>query len=405
MTDAERALKNKLHQKMQVNILFSLRSDRIHLLNNMRENLPAILNVRYELNALSVEQARSAIVEPARLSVPSFLLKLPFEYEPEALSKILSELSKSAKEEIAAFEPLGQVEAFQLQIVCQTIEQNLISHAKLFGEKQKTLIILDDLPEFEKIYEQYYASKLEGLTAIDERQKAHLLLEEELVIGDDLSDVRRISMDRALLLETMMTNHQLKVTDTLLDYLENKFLLRRENISGHAHYELSHDLLLAPVVKSRNDARKKVAEQAAKAAEQEARNKAKEQQLVAEQREKEARLEAEKERELRVKENESRIRYRNVAFIAVLAFIIAAILGIWGLVERVKVEKQKKKTEAALKEIIETRKKQLVNLINLDEKAGFHQSAEKIRILLREVEDLEDSEPVALDKIIEKLKL
>ncbi len=405
MTDTDRALKNKLHQKLKVNALFSLRSDRIHLLNNMRENLPAILNVRYELNALSVEQAHSAIVEPARLNLPSFLLQQPFEYEPEALSKILSELSKSAKEEITAFEPLGQVEAFQLQIVCQTIEQNLISHMKLFGGKQKTDIILDDLPEFEKIYEQYYSTKLEDLNTEREKQTAHILLEEELVIGEDLSEVRRISMDRALLLETMMTNHHLQVTDSLLDYLEDKFLLRRENISGHAHYELSHDLLLAPVVKARDEARKK-------AAEQEARNKAKEQQLAAEQREKEARLEAEKERELRIKENERRIKYRNVAFIAGLAFIVATVLGILTLMKSIEVKKksdeiqqQKDKTEAALKQIIETRKKELFNLINLDEKAGFYQSAEKIRSLLREVEVLEDIEPVALDKIIEKLKL
>ena len=203
----------------------------------------------------------------------------------------------------------------------------------------------------------------------------------------------------------MMTNHHLQVTDSLLDYLEDKFLLRRENISGHAHYELSHDLLLAPVVKARDEARKK-------AAEQEARNKAKEQQLAAEQREKEARLEAEKERELRIKENERRIKYRNVAFIAGLAFIVATVLGILTLMKSIEVKKksdeiqqQKDKTEAALKQIIETRKKELFNLINLDEKAGFYQSAEKIRSLLREVEVLEDIEPVALDKIIEKLKL
>ena len=69
------------------------------------------------------------------------------------------------------------------------------------------------------------------------------------------------------------------------------------------------------------------------------------------------------------------------------------------------IQQQKDKTEAALKQIIETRKKELFNLINLDEKAGFYQSAEKIRSLLREVEVLEDIEPVALDKIIEKLKL
>jgi hypothetical protein len=417
MTDADRALKNKLHQKLQVNALFSLRSDRIHLLNNMRESLPAILNIRYELNALSVEQARSAIVEPARLGLPSFLLKQPFEYEPEALSKILSELSKSAKEEITAFEPLGQVEAFQLQIVCQTIEQNLISHMKSFGGKQKTVIILDDLPEFEKIYEQYYSSKLDDLTLAGEKQKAHLLLEEELVIGEDLSEVRRISMDRALLLETMQANHQLEVTDKLLDYLENKFLLRRENISGHAHYELSHDLLLAPVVKARDEARKKIAEQEAKAAELEAKNKSNEQQLAAEQREKEARLEAAKERELRIKENRSRIRYRNAAFIALFACFAALFSLAWAVKKSTElkdknkeIEKQNKdiiaqkgKTDAALRKIISARKDELIELIKLDEKAEFTQSAGKNVKLLEDVKNYEKADST-LDVIIKKLE-
>ena len=402
MTDADRALKNKLHQKLQVNTLFSLRSDRIHLLNNMREQLPAILNIRYELNALSVEQAHASIVEPARLDLPSFILQKRFEYGPEALSKILSELSKSTKEDIATFEPIGQVEAFQLQIVCQTIEQNLISQMKSSGGKQETFVGLDDLPEFEKIYEQYYSSKLEDLNAEDERKTAHLLLEEELVIGEDFSDVRRISMDRALLLETMQANHHLQVTDQLLDYLEDKFLLRRENISGHAHYELSHDLLLAPVVKSRDEARKKVAEQEAKEQEQDAL-----------QRAKAAEFEAEKARQLAIKRRYSRY----IGITGFIGFIVATLLAFLAYKKSREVEiksleiqkknqelsKQTEKTEAALKQVIEARKAELKNLINLDENAGFYISAEKNKNLLQEVKKYEEADST-LDVIIKKFE-
>ncbi len=255
MTNLDRTTKSLLHSPLWVHALFAVRSDRMHLLNSLQEELPEILQNRYELKALSATQAEAAIVRPARLSNPSFLLKNPFEYEPVALKKILFELSK-ARETGQELEVQSPIEAFQLQIVCQTIEQNLIARTIQLHGAQPDLVTESDLPEFEQIYEQYYADKLTDLPADLDRRTAHILLEEELVIGEELADARRISMDKDLLKDTMLQNHHLVVSAELLAYLENKFLIRREIIGGRIHYEVIHDVLLPPILKSRDTTRR-----------------------------------------------------------------------------------------------------------------------------------------------------
>ena len=394
MTDLDRSTKSKLHKPMEVHTLFSIRSDRIHLLNSMREELPVILQTRYELKALSESQAEEAIVRPALLESERFLVKKPFQYEPAALRKIIFELSNAHRTNANNndLESQSQIEAFQLQIVCQTIEQNIVNTTRKNKGTQPVLVQESDLPDFDQIYEQYYEDRLADLPDETSRRTAYTMLEEEMVIGEDMSDIRRISIDKDMLRETMQHNHQMVLGQDILDYLEDKFLIRRETINGRVHYEVSHDVLLAPLLNSRNDNRKQAEELLAK-----------QERAAAEARAVQAELDAQREREARKVADSRRKAARRTAIAAVVGFILAALMGLWAVVQRQKAEKlkedavfariyaeeQRAKANNALKKVIDTKKEKLVNQIKLEKEAAFMVSAAQKEQLLHRIDSLE----------------
>lgn len=367
MEGLEREHKRRLHQVLDVRVMFAIRSDRIHLLNSMREELPAILQTRYELQALSEQQAQDAIVKPAQLSGSSFLLKKPFEYEPAALSKILSELNK-APENFAELEPQSHIEAFQLQMVCQTIEQKLIAQTKKSKGEQPVLVKETDLPDFGQIYEQYYTDKLADLPDEATRHTAHILLEEEMVIGADMTSVRRVSMDKDLLKEAMLQNHQMTVTQELLDYLEDKFLIRRETIGGHVHYEVSHDVLLTPLMKAREEAREREAEEQAKSA--------------AEQRVMEAETRAHKDRIAKEYAEKRRRRARLLSWVSAAGFVLAAIVGAWAWGQKSEADEQKRVAQKAFFDLKKAEDER-IEAEKETKRLEFHHTLNDIEIILK----------------------
>lgn len=110
----------KWHSPVRVKVLIAIRSDRMSQLDDMSNEIPGILHQRFHLRALTQEQAQSAIVEPAILDGVSYLTP-PFSYAPGTLQKILGFLSNSK----------GEIESFQLQLVCHRIEQEMLErHGK-----------------------------------------------------------------------------------------------------------------------------------------------------------------------------------------------------------------------------------------------------------------------------------
>lgn len=216
-------------------VLFSIRADRLSLLDGMKDYLPAILNKRYELQALDVRQAREAIVMPA--SLPVALLGEgagpEFGYSEDALEKMLGELSgKDAASK-------GRIEAFQLQIVCASIEKRV-------NERGLTTVTAADLPDFDTVYEDYYQNRISELPD-EEQLPARRVLEDGLLLVDaQTGDARRLSRDSAEL------SQSLGIAPELLKNLERTYLIRRElNTLGGYNYEISHDTLIAPMLKSR----------------------------------------------------------------------------------------------------------------------------------------------------------
>jgi len=245
----ERDQRRMLVSAIEAHSLFAIRSDRLSELDRLRDHLPAILHKRYELKALSREQARDAIVLPARLPQPPAGANLhfgspPFEYGTDALEKILNDLSASSAQ--------GQtgVEAFQLQILCDTIE-GMVLAGKIPDRDGNGLpdVTAADLPDFSEVYGAYYERRLEMLPE-NLRAAARMVIEDGLVRLDPVTgEGRRLSMDSEALMDRFA---DLGASKSLLKELENTFLLRRErNTLGGFNYELSHDTLLAPVLRAK----------------------------------------------------------------------------------------------------------------------------------------------------------
>lgn len=287
--------KRRIAQPMSIKAVFAIRADRISLLDSMTDLLPAILHKRYELRSLTPAQAREAIVKPAGLTAPVFAT-LPFEFTDPALEKILRDLSSGQNK---------GVEAFQLQILCQYIESQIES-GLIPDRDQNGLpdVDISDLPDMTNLYETYYRRQLDRLTSAH-RHPAQVMLEEGLLAEDMQSgEGRRMSVDSQFL------KSQFSVNDALLRALENTYLVRKEpNSVGGESLELSHDTLVAPVLKMKKERRAK------------------------EQLEEAKMREAEAERLARL-ERRRRQRASLLATTAFLMFLIAAALGLWALQQR-----------------------------------------------------------------------
>ena len=109
--------------------------------------------------------------------------------------------------------------------------------------------------KIDEIYEGYYQRLIDKLDP-SVRKAAQLLIEEDLIYHNEKTgDSRRESRDSGRLLDKE------GITQKLLNDLESNFLLRREvNSLGGISYEVSHDTLIAPILKSKKE-RKEVEEQ------------------------------------------------------------------------------------------------------------------------------------------------
>ena len=234
--------------------VFSIRADRLSLLDGMKDKLPAILHKRFELRALDERQAREAIVAPAALTTvappshsktghPQSLIPNPqspflspsFSFAPDALDIMLRELSGAETGDNA------RIEAFQLQIVCASLEKRVT-------ERGLSIVTAADLPDFDTVYEDYYKDRIGELPETS-RLPARRVLEDGLLLVDiQTGDARRLSRDAGELSQALGVSPEL-----LLD-LERTYLIRREvNSLGGYNFEISHDTLIAPVLKARKE--------------------------------------------------------------------------------------------------------------------------------------------------------
>lgn len=292
-----------LLRPLDVRVVFSIRADRLSELDGMKTRLPAILQKRYELRALSREQAREAIEKPA--DQPGDFVSPRFTYAPEALDQILRDLLRSNQAQQTG------IEAFQLQIVCDHLDNRVASGQVPDRDSDgRPDVGVADLPDFEHVFGEYYARRLDLLPP-ESRAAARNVIEEELIFeNEQTGEARRISLDKDILLQNAAA---FGATETLLHDLENTFLLRREpNPLGGYNYEISHDTLLGPVLRSKHE---RLAGERATRAERE--------RAEAEERVREAEANARRETARRRRANLIAVAALVLAVLAILASIFA----------------------------------------------------------------------------------
>lgn len=222
---------------LDVKAIISIRADRLSELDQLKDKLPAILNKRYELRALTRNQARDALVIPSGLAdmEEEARFKSPvFSWQPEAIQKILDELSFDKKGG-----ELG-VEAFQLQILAQNIEQQVIQGVVPDRDADgKPDVAVPDLPSIDRLYEDFYENALHTLS-MPERSKARHLFEKGLIFEDDK---QRINLHEKLIARDF------GVDAALIEKMIDLRLIRSEpSTSGGHNIELSHDSFVYPIL-------------------------------------------------------------------------------------------------------------------------------------------------------------
>ena len=245
-------------QPPTVKIVFAIRSDRMSELHQLRKEIPGILQNRYELKPLHSAQSAEAMERPAALTGTEFTTK-PFFFAAETVKDIQNNLSNEA----------GEIESFQLQIVCQHIEQ------KVKELESKGVENIESTPDFVGgkkgilgILKNYYDDHIMDLGDDEDQLAARKLLEEGLI-----ADGRRIGVADAVVKGTF------GISDELLEKLLESRLIRPENTRLGRTFEISHDTLVAPILKS-YDKRRRAEARIAKQKELEER----EQQLAKEQK-------------------------------------------------------------------------------------------------------------------------
>ncbi|NUO00603.1 MAG: hypothetical protein HUU01_08305 [Saprospiraceae bacterium] len=216
----------RLHTPFRLKVLMAIRSDRMELLNRLKAFLPQIMDNLHELSALDPEQAEAAILSPA--FAPGDFASPSFDYEDPALDQLLDFLSDGGTETI---------ESFQLQILCSHLEQEVVI------KQGRRIITLADLENPADILENYYLLRIGEIANDDDRLAARHLIEDGLIFEEE---ERRISLYEGQVLRDY------GIRPELLRQLLDTHLIRSEpSLRGGYTYELSHDTLVAPVLRAK----------------------------------------------------------------------------------------------------------------------------------------------------------
>lgn len=298
VNDLSEAELKKLHQPYTIRVVMAIRSDRLALLDRLKSFLPGVLDNTYELLPLRAEQAEDAILNPAyeRNGFQSPV----FDFEDDAVDHLIQFLSQGENQFI---------ESYQLQILCEYIERQLVI------DRGKTLIKKSDLQQPQAILEEYYWSKINAISNPNERLAARRLIEEGLVFEEE---------ERRLNLYEGQIEKNYSVNESLLKRLVDSRLLRAEpSLRGGYTYELSHDTLVQPVLK------------------------AKAERLTRERAVQEAAERAEREAELNA-ERKKRARARSIAIAMSVLAVLAIVTSVFAWIQYQKAEDAR--TEAQLKQ-------------------------------------------------------
>jgi len=228
----------------KVKIIISIREDFLGQLEELAYEIPDILHNRFRLIALTREQAKEAIVEPARLEDEQ-IATANFQYAFETVEAMLDFFCERRERKTKV--RTDEVEPFQLQLLCQHIESKISEKVDKEGAAD-IIIQKDDLggeAGMQRVLKDFYDNQINRLDSLWKKRRVRRLCEKHLI-----SDT-----DRRLSLEEEKIERKYKVSRKLLTAMVDSRLLRAEPRVGSVYYELSHDTLVEPIRKSQSERR------------------------------------------------------------------------------------------------------------------------------------------------------
>jgi energy-coupling factor transporter ATP-binding protein EcfA2 len=304
------------YETLDIKAVFSIRSDRMHLMDKLSRNLPQILANNYELQPLLLADAKDAIVLPAQAEGSFSSQK--FTYSDDALAKILSFLKDDETQ---------RVEAFQLQLLCHTFEQKV-------EKEDVNEINLSAVGDLEKVVGEYFQDSLAKLSKND-RKLVNKLIAKELISPD--GNTRYSIFEERL-------KPQYFISDKVLNQLIDWRLLRREKTSRGVIYEISHDTFIKSARTIQEDVKKE--EERLRLAKAEAEIKAAQERAAEQERLRQQAETAEN------RANQNAKRSRIIAIAAVVLAIVAGITGYFAYQAQQKAILSEQKANDALNAII-----------------------------------------------------
>ncbi|MEL7251002.1 MAG: hypothetical protein AAFO03_21430 [Bacteroidota bacterium] len=342
--------RSALFDRLDIKVVIAIRSNRFHLLERLSSALPTILQNTLELDALEREGARSAIVGPAAEKKGTYATPT-FTYSDEVQERILDFLNQE-----------GKIEGILLQMLCSYFERLILKTAGKREVELQDLHLSSDtgrgeVAGLEQIVDQYYRDRIDDLP--DEQEETVKRFIEDNLVQRVGNGGMRLSMHQAQIKDRFGIE-----ADTLNTLVGNGLLRTEPFLRGGVTYELTHDRLITPVLKSKaafdageaerlkkqleaEEAKRKEAEtlraraEKAKAEAEEERTKA----LAAEKEALEAREMAEEKRAIAVKakavaeRNERRANILSMA--SGIAVAVAAVLGIWAYINLLGVRRER----------------------------------------------------------------
>jgi hypothetical protein len=218
----------------------SLREEFVANLQDLAEEIPAILHNRFRLGPLSAATARAAIVEPARLEGGAFQTDR-FSYEDAAVDRIVSFLAR--KRQGAASSDSEEVEPVQLQLICHYLEETVRFRQQARSEAGEVRITEADLggeEQMQQVLEGFYDRTIEAVRPRRMVHKVRHLCEKRLISEGG----RRLTEDQDEIAG------RYGISADLLRQLVDARLLRAEPRLGGTFYEVSHDRLVDPIRQS-----------------------------------------------------------------------------------------------------------------------------------------------------------
>jgi hypothetical protein len=226
-----------IETEIPTSFLIGIRSDRIFLLDELGDSIPAIFNNRFSIGPLSIDKLDSIIREPA-LAEGDFDCP-PFTYSAgmvEAIRKYLSAGPEGNRK-------MNTIEGFEFQIICQYIESRIIQQMSENPPRNGELpeaqegIIQDG---FTRIIENYYIDSINNLPGFDEFETliTRFLIERKLI---DVKTDTRVCVDKTSILPIGFNNELLRKV------IETRMVRKELNTVSGESFELSHDTLVKAI--------------------------------------------------------------------------------------------------------------------------------------------------------------